>query len=63
MGQSLALQILFTIYEPGVRFPGFADGMDTGNPDMSLLKDGTEAGLQTLVNWMDDAGILPAEIV
>lgn len=55
MGQSLTLQILFSIYEPGVRYPGFADGMDAGHPDMSLLKDGTEPGLQTLVEWMDDA--------
>lgn len=54
LGQSLSLQILFTIYEPGVRLPGFADGFDAGQPDMSLLKDGTEPGLQTLVNWMDD---------
>lgn len=55
MGQSLALQILFTIYDPGVRLPGFADSMDAGTPDMSLLLDGTEPGLETLVNWMDDA--------
>lgn len=55
MGQSLVMQILFTIYEPGVRYPGFADGMDAGRPDMSLFKDGTEAGVETLVNWMDDA--------
>lgn len=55
MGQSLALQILFTIYEPGVRLPGFADSMDAGRADMSLFKDGTEPGLETLVNWMDDA--------
>lgn len=54
MGQSLNVQILFSIFEPGVRYPGFADGMDGGNPDMSLIKDGTEEGLKTLLNWMDD---------
>ena len=55
MGQSLSLQILFSIYEPGIRMPGFVSGLEDGNPDMSLMLDGTEAGLETLVNWMDDA--------
>ena len=55
MGQSLALQILFTIYEPGIRLPGFAESMEAGYADMSLFQDGTEPGLQTLVEWMDDA--------
>ena len=55
MGQSLNVQILFSIYEPGERLPGFADSMETPKPDMTLLKDGTEPGLCTLVNWMDDA--------
>lgn len=54
MGQSLTVQILFSVYEPGIRYPGFADGMDAKQPDMSLLKDGTEAGVQTLFDWMDD---------
>lgn len=58
MGQSLSLQILFTIYEPGVRYPGFAESMESGRADMSLIKDGTEPGLQTLVEWMDDAAEL-----
>lgn len=55
LGQEMNLQVLFTIYEPGVRLPGFADGMDAGNPDMGLIQDGTEEGLMTLLNWMDDA--------
>lgn len=55
MGQSPTMQILFSIYEPGIRMPGFIDGLESKNPDMSLLQDGTEAGLQTLVEWMDDA--------
>ena len=54
MGQSLMVQILFSVYEPGVRMPGFAESMDAGQGDMSLLKDGTESGLQTLFDWMDD---------
>jgi len=55
MGKSLSVQLLFAIYEPGVRYPGFAEGLDGAGPDMSLIKDGTDAGLQTLVEWMDDA--------
>lgn len=56
MGQRPHLQLLFSIYEPGVRYPGFAEGLKKGGtPDMSLIKDGTEAGLQQLVEWMDDA--------
>jgi hypothetical protein len=54
MGQTLGMQFLFTIYEPGVRWPGFAESMQGAKPDMSLLKDGTEAGLMQLVDWMDD---------
>ena len=55
MGQSLTVQMLFSVYDPGIRMPGFAEGLETGQPDMSLMKDGTEEGLKTLVNWMDDA--------
>lgn len=54
MGQTLGMQFLFTIYEPGIRYPGFAESLKSGQPDMSLLKDGTEAGLQQLVDWMED---------
>lgn len=59
IGQGVNLQLLFCIYEPGVRLPGFAEHIEAAPggwvPDMSLLKDGTEAGLMTLLNWMDDA--------
>lgn len=55
MGQSLVVQLLFSIYEPGVRMPGFVDSLRGSSPDMSLFRDGTEPGLETLVNWMDDA--------
>ncbi len=54
MGQSLGMQFLLSIYEPGIRLPGFEEGMKSGKPNMALLKDGTEAGLEQLVNWMDD---------
>jgi len=54
MGQTLGMQFLFTIYDPGIRFPGLEASLKSDNPDMSLLKDGTESGLMTLVNWMDD---------
>ena len=54
MGQTLGMQFLFTIYEPGIRMPGLEESLKSDHPDMSLLKDGTEAGLQTLVDWMDD---------
>ncbi len=55
MGQQLSMTVLFSVYEPGIRMPGFVDGMENGKPDMSLLKDGTEEGLFTLLDWMDDA--------
>ncbi len=55
MGQTFSTTVLFSVYEPGIRMPGFVDGMENGSPDMSLLKDGTEEGLMTLLNWMDDA--------
>ena len=55
MGQGLTVQLLFGIYEPGVRYPGFAEKLESRNPDMALLHDGTEEGLKTLLNWMDDA--------
>lgn len=57
MGQHLAVSILFCVYEPGVRLPGFATlaGEKGQGVDMSLIEEGTEQGLFTLLNWMDDA--------
>lgn len=56
MGQSPKTIILFSIYEPGIRLPGFDEALATGDPDaMQYLQDGTEAGLETLFEWMDDA--------
>lgn len=54
MGQSLSAQILFFVYEDGVRLPGFSDAAAYGSYDMSLLMEGTQEGLGTLINWMDD---------
>ena len=56
MGQHLVVDILFCVYEPGVREPGFSTiAGDRGqNVDMSLIHEGTEQGLFTLLNWMDD---------
>lgn len=57
MGQHLAVSILFSIYEPGVRLPGFVDSVGAKGQglDLSLIEEGTEQGLFTLMNWMDDA--------
>lgn len=57
MGQHMGVQMLFTIYEPGVRLPGFAQsaGKSGRGIDPTLMLDATEQGLFTLLNWMDDA--------
>lgn len=56
LGQHLAVSILFCVYEPGIRLPGFVEsvGKRGDGLDMSLIQDGTEEGLFTLLNWMDD---------
>ena len=55
LGQTLAVDILFSVYEPGIRLPGFIDSAESGNGlDMSLLVEGTEEGLFALTDWMDD---------
>lgn len=56
MGQHLAVTILFSVYEPGVRLPGFIDSVGEHGQglDMSLIMEGTEQGFLTLINWMDD---------
>lgn len=48
LGQTLAVSMLLSVWEPGNRLPGFAE---TG--DMKLLTEGTEDGLFTLYDWMD----------
>lgn len=56
MGQHLSVSMLFSVYEPGTRLPGFVDsaGENGAGLDMSLIREGTEQGLFTLLNWMDD---------
>lgn len=56
MGQHLNVSILFSVYEPGTRLPGFVDsvGVQGKGMDMDLIQEGTEQGLMTLMNWMDD---------
>jgi len=55
MGQTLSVDILFSVYEPGIRLPGFVEKYEsTGQLDMKLLAEGTQEGLFTLFNWMDD---------
>ena len=50
LGQTLSVSILFSVYEPGVRLPGYID-----NPrDLSKIREGTEEGLFTLTDWMDE---------
>ena len=54
-GQQLNVQMLFTVYEDDIRLPGFVDQYeDDGTFDMTLLKEGTQAGLETLMDWMDE---------
>ena len=56
MGDHLSVSILFSVFEPGIRLPGFEEsaGEKGQGLDMSLLLEGTEEGLFTLLNWMDD---------
>lgn len=55
LGQTLAISVLFSVYEPGIRLPGFVESASSGKGmDMSLLLEGTEEGLFTLTDWMDD---------
>lgn len=56
MGQHLAVSILFCVYEPGIRLPGFVEsaGERGQGLDMTRIMEGTEQGLMTLINWMDD---------
>lgn len=55
LGQNLSVDVLFSVYEPGIRLPGFIDSANSATGlDMSLIQEGTEEGLFTLVNWMDD---------
>lgn len=54
MGQWLNINMLFSIYEPGIRLPGFVEAAQQGQKDMSKIIEGTEEGVLTLADWMDD---------
>lgn len=51
-GDTLSVSILLAVYEPGIRMPGYMD--ENGVIDADLIKEGTEQGLMTLIDWMDD---------
>lgn len=56
MGQWLNVSFLFAIYEPGIRLPGFTVSAKSGDGmDMGLIAEGSEAGLFTLFDWLDEA--------
>ena len=59
MGSHLGVSILFSVYEPGIRLPGFVEsvGEDGQGLDMSLIVEGTEQGVITLLDWMDDCKV------
>ena len=55
LGQTLAVQLLFCVYEPGIRLPGFAESEQSEKGlDMTLLREGTQQGVKTIFGWMDD---------
>lgn len=55
MGSQLNVDILFSIYEPGIRLPGFKDNPDKDDGiDLKKIIEGTEEGLFSLLDWMDE---------
>lgn len=56
LGQILSVNLLFSVYEPGMRLPGFVEsaGEHGAGTKLDLITEGTEQGLFTLLNWMDD---------
>lgn len=67
LGQHLYVQILFAIYEPGIRLPGFVDSVGEHGKGMNLnlMREGTEEGLLVIFDWMDDciSKILGAKVI
>ena len=51
MGQGFQVSVLFSVYEPGVRLPGFNNG---GRIDTKKILEGTEEGIFALTDWMDE---------
>lgn len=56
LGRNLSVSILFSVYEPGIRLPGFVEAMQSGSGEdpLKYIAEGTEEGLFTLTDWMDD---------
>lgn len=50
-GQSFQVAVQFSVYEPGIRLPGFAA---EGQIQPEKILEGTEEGILTLCDWMDD---------
>lgn len=54
-GHMLSLQALFSIYEDGVRLPGFIDSAeDYDGYDFDKIVDGSREGVGLLFNWMEE---------
>lgn len=67
MGQHLSVSMLFSVYEPGTRLPGFIQsaGENGQGMDLTRLLEGTEQGVMALLNWMDDCmtGLLGRKMI
>lgn len=57
LGRGVKATLLFSVWEPGTRLPGFSESGDERGQglDVSLLEEGTEQGFYTLCDWMDEA--------
>ena len=57
IGRNVKVCLLFSVWEPGIRLPGFAESGDQEGRglDMTLIEEGTEQGFYTLCDWMDEA--------
>lgn len=56
LGRTLCVTMLFSVYEPGIRMPGFVTEGEDGETEIDMEKyhDGTEAGQAALMDWMDE---------
>lgn len=55
MGQTLNVSVLFAMFEPGIRLRGFVDSSGSdASIDMTKIMEGSEEGILTLVDWIDD---------
>lgn len=55
-GQTFGVSMLFSVYEPGIRLPGFYEsGIDRMGLNPEYILDGTDQGAFALFDWIDDA--------